>query len=135
MSSVPKHLDLVREKGLHIEWDDGLSGLGVRVSPTGKRSFVFMYRFQGTSRMMTLGTYPRLTLADARYKASQAKEKVCKEIDPGLEQIEKRIAEGEAYTIKIWLMNIWRNTPAKTKIKKQPAPPGSVNIDGSRNHK
>ena len=23
MSSVPKHLDLVREKGLHIEWDDG----------------------------------------------------------------------------------------------------------------
>ena len=84
----------------YVEWDDGLSGLGVRVSPTGKRSFVFMYRYQGKSRMMTLGTYPRLTLADARYKASQAKEKVCKEIDPGLEQTEKRIAEGEAYTIK-----------------------------------
>jgi hypothetical protein len=84
----------------YIEWDDGLSGLGVRVSPTGKRSFIFMYRYQGTSRMMTLGTYPRLTLADARYKASQAKEKVCKEIDPGLEQTKKRIAEGEAYTIK-----------------------------------
>jgi hypothetical protein len=26
----------------YIEWDDGLSGLGVRVSPTGKRSFVFI---------------------------------------------------------------------------------------------
>ncbi|MBT5652022.1 MAG: DUF4102 domain-containing protein, partial [Nitrospina sp.] len=63
----------LRAKGSrYIEWDDGCPGLGVRVSVAGKRSFIYMFRFEHRARMMTLGPYPTLTLSDARGKASMA---------------------------------------------------------------
>ncbi len=65
-----------------IQWDEG-SGLGVRVSPVGRKSFIFMYRYEKTAKMMTLGSYPKLNLAEARTKAAKAKEEVSKGIDPG----------------------------------------------------
>ena len=66
-STDTKIKGLKGQKGRYIQWDGG-SGLGVRVSPAGKKSFVFMYRFDGKARMMTLGSYPKLTLAEARTK-------------------------------------------------------------------
>ena len=84
----------------YIEWDDGCPGLGVRVSVAGKRSFIYMFRFEGRARMMTLGPYPTLTLSDAREKASKARGKVEKGTDPGLELTTGKKAVREAYTVK-----------------------------------
>jgi integrase len=47
-------------------WDDRLPGFGVRVSPSGNKSFALLYRLAGRSRRATLGQYPEMSLADAR---------------------------------------------------------------------
>ncbi len=49
-------------------WEDGRTGLGCRVSPKGRKTFIFMYRFDGRARRMGLGTYPLISLASARVK-------------------------------------------------------------------
>ena len=40
-------------------WEDGHTGLGVRVGTTGRKSWIFIYRFEARPRRMTLGVYPR----------------------------------------------------------------------------
>ena len=51
-------------------WSDRLTGFGVRVSgSTGRKVFVVRYRADGRRRRVTLGPYPRLSLADARAQA------------------------------------------------------------------
>ncbi len=80
-----------------IKFED--SGLGVRVFPSGKKSFVIMYRFNDKQRMMTLGTYPALTLTKARTKAAKAKETLDEGKDPGAEQIAVKAAHKAAPTV------------------------------------
>jgi hypothetical protein len=45
-------------------------GFGVRVAPSGRKSWIYLYHYGGRLRRMTLGTYPNMTLADA-HKALQ----------------------------------------------------------------
>ena len=56
-----------------VLWDSDPVGLGVRVFPTGAKSFVLMYRTRDTrKRLMTLGKYGVLTLHEARERAKRA---------------------------------------------------------------
>lgn len=80
-------------------WEDGRTGLGVRVSNRGRKSWVFMYRFNGKPRRMTLGTYPAVGLADARVKHANAKAQLEKGIDPGVEEVARKHAERTAETV------------------------------------
>lgn len=49
-----------------IHWDGILPGFGVRVYPSGKRSFVLSYRCRGRSHIKVIGKYGVLTLEQAR---------------------------------------------------------------------
>jgi integrase len=80
-------------------WEDGRTGLGVRMSPKGRKSWNYMYRFDGRARRMTLGTYPAVGLASARVKHANAKELLAKGTDPGALHVEKRRAERLAETV------------------------------------
>ena len=81
------------------KWEDGRAGLGVRVSPKGRKSWIYMYRFGGKARRMGLGTYPVVGLASAHVKHAQAKELLNKGIDPGAQQIERKRVERDAQTV------------------------------------
>jgi integrase len=83
----------------HEVWEGGRTGLGVRVSTVGRKSWVYMYRFNGTPRRMTLGTYPAVSLADARVKHAKAKADLEKGIDPGDEKLKRKTAERNAETV------------------------------------
>ena len=48
----------------HIEADR--DGLSVRVSPKGKITFQMRFRYQGKQARLDLGSYPNLTLLEAR---------------------------------------------------------------------
>ena len=80
-------------------WEDGRTGFGVRVAPSGRRSWVYMYRFAGRPRRMTLGTYPEVSLADARVANAKAKQKLARGVDPGSESVAARRAERSAETV------------------------------------
>ena len=75
------------------KWEDGRTGLGIRVSPKGRKTWVYMYRFSGKARRMGLGTYPAVGLASAHVKHAHAKLLLRKGIDPGAQQLEKKQIE------------------------------------------
>lgn len=83
----------------HIIWEDGRTGMGIRITPTGRKSFIFMYRFENKARMMTLGPYPRVGLAQARLKVAEAKAKLEELIDPGTDYLQAKSAERRAFTV------------------------------------
>ena len=72
-------------KSRDARWDDAVSGLAVRIYPSGRRAFVLSYRSAGAKRMLTLGGYGALTLDQARKKAQREKGRVLDGQDP-LEQ-------------------------------------------------
>ena len=84
-------------------WEDGRTGLGVRISPKGRKTFVYMFWLNGKARRMTLGTYGdgagQLSLADANVKHAEAKKARSEGRDPGSETVEAHQAEREAETV------------------------------------
>lgn len=56
--------------------------LGVRVAPSGRKTWFVMYRHHGRLRRYTLGTYPAIRLADARQRATDARYLVAHGGDP-----------------------------------------------------
>jgi len=56
----------------YVEWCGKLSGFGCRVRPTGTKSFIAQYRVGGRNsptRKVTIGTYGKLTVEEAREAA------------------------------------------------------------------
>lgn len=77
-------------------WDKEVKGLGLRVSSSGRKTWVLMYRTRGDKRLRraTLGTYPTLSLADTRDMARADLRSAAMGRDPSAE----RKAEREANT-------------------------------------
>ena len=57
-----------------VHWDANCPGFGVKVTPTGRKVFVVLYRTAGAGsrlRKYTIGTYGRVTLNQARVTAQK----------------------------------------------------------------
>jgi len=81
----------------YLVWEN--HGFGVRVSTTGKKNFIYSYRYDGKPRFLTLGTYPAMTLAEA-YKAHAEAWKMLEQgHDPGAVAVAARREEREAPTV------------------------------------
>jgi integrase len=82
--------------GKHYDrMDDVVRGLGVRVSETGRRTFVLVARYPGSTNptRRALGQYGALTLEQARARARDWIELIRKGIDPAGEEERARLAE------------------------------------------
>ena len=95
ISFTVRKIDSLRppDKGQVDYWDTGLSGFGVRVSQGGRRSWTVMYRVGRRKRRLTLGSYPPMTLAEARKDAKAALVVAQKGGDPAHEKKVARMAE------------------------------------------
>ena len=73
----------------------GEGSFGIRVQPSGGKTWFVMYWSpkDGKKRRFTLGTYPRVTLKEARIACDGAMVLVHKGIDPALERTDYRKAE------------------------------------------
>ena len=60
--------------------------LGLRVAPSGRKTWFVMYRAHGRLRRYTLGTYPAMSLADARQRATDARHSVAHGGDPAAQR-------------------------------------------------
>ncbi|MEP0338585.1 MAG: tyrosine-type recombinase/integrase [Alphaproteobacteria bacterium] len=76
-----------------VLWDSSLPGFGVRIKPSGVKSFVIQYRNRhGRSRRVTLGRYGVMTLEEARTEARQQLSAVSRGSDPRQDRDEGRSA-------------------------------------------
>src|SRR5262245_5097211 len=74
-------------------WDDDVSGFGLRVKPSGVRSFMIQYcNSGGISRRVTLGKFGVLTAEQARKSAKEMLADVTKGRDPAARRLEERKA-------------------------------------------
>jgi integrase len=84
----------------------GQGTFGVRVN---KRSiaYILLYSFHGKPRRLTLGSYPKMSLADARARSTHAAQLVDQGIDPGkkktLELFEYRTSPSVADAVETYL--------------------------------
>lgn len=67
-------------------------GLFLLVTPTGSKLWRFKYRFLDKEKVLALGIYPDLSLADAREMRDDARKLNAKGIDPGEHKKEQRRA-------------------------------------------
>lgn len=65
-----------------VRWDTTIPGFGVRVYPTGKKTFILSYRANGRKKLMTIGRFGPKTLDEARDKAKSLLGKVADGFDP-----------------------------------------------------
>lgn len=83
------------EKPLKISYGGGLFLL---VEPRGSKLWRLAYRFNGKQKTLSLGTYPAVSLKDARDHRSRAKELLARGIDPGehkKQEKRKKLLEAE----------------------------------------
>ncbi|RVI84180.1 DUF4102 domain-containing protein [Sinorhizobium meliloti] len=122
------------------KYSDG-GGLFLFVSPQGSKLWRLAYRFDGKQKLLSLGSYPLVSLADARKKRDEAKRLLVSKSDPSqqakLEKIQRRNAnandfnsvadeflakverEGKAdatMTKKRWLIDLARSELGKRPI-------------------
>ena len=69
---------------------DGL-GLFLLIRPTGSKAWQFRYQYMGKEKLLSIGNYPAVSLADARKKRDEAKEQLAKDIDPSVQKQLDRI--------------------------------------------
>ena len=62
-----KGIDSYKYKGgWDVRWDSLITGFGLRLYPSGKKSFVLSYRKGKRKRLLVLGQYGKITLDKAR---------------------------------------------------------------------
>ncbi|WP_459455346.1 tyrosine-type recombinase/integrase [Rhizobium sp. No.120] len=80
----------------YFEWDDELSGFGVRVWPSGRKTYVAQYRAGKQTRRFKIGIHGPLTVEEARKEAKGVLGDVARGDDPQLDRSTRR----KALTVK-----------------------------------
>lgn len=75
----------------YFVWDDDLPGFGVRVMPTGRKSFLIQYRDSGRrTRRKGLGRYGTVTAEEAKKEARELLSSVARGGNPAEDTLRKR---------------------------------------------
>lgn len=86
-----RQVDTAKPKDKPYKLADG-GGLYLLVNPNGARYWRLKYRVAGKEKLLALGVYPDVTLADARAKRDEAKRGIAGGIDPNEAKREEKIA-------------------------------------------
>tara|TARA_R100001509_G_scaffold164603_2_gene142848 strand:+ start:707 stop:1936 length:1230 start_codon:yes stop_codon:yes gene_type:complete len=77
------------------------AGLFLLVTRTGGKRWRYKYRYAGKEKLLALGTYPDVSLAEARNRHQEAREKLAQGIDPGearkVEKLTRHLADADSF--------------------------------------
>lgn len=96
------------------------NGLCLEIPPSGKKRWRLRYRVNGKQKMVSLGTYPEVTLKEARKKRDVLRLQIQDAIDPSKSRKEKRAKEQNKleYTFEAialnWAERHYQNKSPKT---------------------
>jgi integrase len=78
-------LKKIKPETARVEYvDSSRKGLRLRVTPTGTKTFIYRYKFNGRSRLYTIGEYGvEKTLEEAAIDLATARNQIKNKIDPG----------------------------------------------------
>ncbi len=82
-----------------VKVTDG-QGMFLLVKPSGAKYWRFQYRFSGKQKVLALGVYPTISLADARRKRDEARKLISNGIDPSEKKKEDKIEQSGALTFE-----------------------------------
>jgi integrase len=112
--------------------DSDVRGFGVRVNDAGRKTFVLVARYPGSTNptRRTLGEYPTMTLARARAEATRWHVLLREGIDPRIEAERRELAEArrqensfasvaEAYFAHIKRQGLRRAAQAESEIRRE----------------
>ncbi|PHR92526.1 MAG: hypothetical protein COA69_06735, partial [Robiginitomaculum sp.] len=99
--------DLKTEKGERVVWDSAVSGFGVRVRHTGRKTFIAYFRCRLNGRQVqkkiSLGTYPGMQVVAARKLAlshiAKAKNGMYEIVDPEQKQKDIYVSNMTVYDL------------------------------------
>ena len=79
----------------YVVWDEDTKHLALRVTPKGHKSFIVQRRIGKRGKMVirTIGTYPDISLADARKEADEIVRQLRGGVDPKAVEHEREIEE------------------------------------------
>lgn len=76
------------------------NGMHLLIHPNGSRYWRLQYRFGGKQKMLALGVYPEVSLADARARRDEARKLLANGIDPGDKKKNDKVEQEEARTFE-----------------------------------
>jgi integrase len=76
------------------------NGMHLLVHPNGSRYWRLQYRYGGKQKMLALGVYPDVSLADARARRDEARKLLANGIDPGEKKRNDKVEQEEARTFE-----------------------------------
>ena len=96
----------IRPRESRFELTDG-KGLVLLILPSGRRSWLLRYQFEGKPHRITLGAYPAMSLLQARNEAEITKNIIKQGIDPTVKRTEEKSAHKTAPTVGDLLAEYW----------------------------
>ncbi|MBP0994621.1 tyrosine-type recombinase/integrase [Enterobacter hormaechei] len=76
------------------------SGMHLLVHPNGSKYWRLQYRYDGKQKMLALGVYPEIKLADARARRDEARKLLANGVDPGDKKKNDKVEQSKARTFK-----------------------------------
>ena len=74
--------------------------MSVRITPKGKIVFQLRYRYNGKQHRLDLGSYPNLTLKNARVESDRLRAELEKGLDPKQVRLKEKVSIRDAYTLE-----------------------------------
>ncbi|OPY67859.1 MAG: putative prophage CPS-53 integrase [Syntrophorhabdus sp. PtaU1.Bin050] len=99
---MPKHIISLtdtkvlkaRSQEKRVTLFDG-KGLFLLITPQGSKLWRFKYRYEGKEKLLSLGTYPEVSLSDARQRRDEARKQLAHGVDPGATRRAMKQAKAE----------------------------------------
>ena len=116
--------------------DAALPGLYLLLQPSGSKSWAYRYRFDGRTRKLTIGRYPKIGLADAREARTKSRASNQQNRDPALKapkRAEKTVEElcrdfVSVYAIHHTRERSWRETARILGLEPDPNRPDQLRL-------
>lgn len=114
-----------------MAWDAELRGFGVRVHPTGRRTYIVKYRRAGRDQTFAIGEHGKFTAEQARIRARDILTAVASGEDPNTAKQEVREAITVSDLIDLWLREgpisrpnkrAWSWTTDKSRLNRHARP-------------